>query len=299
MDSSTQYLPIRRPGLLFHAGLLAGLAALGGACFWFSVQQSVGLYFVLLQAVGLILIAPVPFLAYRFYALMQAEYVLSRDGLHLHWGLRSEDIPLNDIEWLRPAAELGFGLPLPWLRMPGALLGVRHVEGLGTVEFVASSRRNLLLLATPQRVYAISPADATGFAGTFRSAIEMGSLQPIQAASSRPAVFLRRAWDERAVRVLLLSGALLTLVVFIISGMVIPNHTTISLGYAGSGRPQPGGPPEQLLLLPVLGILCYAFDVIAGLFLYRRQEQHPVAYLLWGSSILTSLLLLAGVLLAR
>jgi len=44
-------------------------------------------------------------------------------GLRLRWGLRAEDIPLPEIEWIRPASDLGFHLPKPFLSMPGALLG--------------------------------------------------------------------------------------------------------------------------------------------------------------------------------
>jgi hypothetical protein len=49
---------------------------------------------------------PVPFLGYRAYALLRADYYIDRDSLAMLWGLRVEDIPLTDIEWVRPASDV-------------------------------------------------------------------------------------------------------------------------------------------------------------------------------------------------
>ena len=131
MDLQTVFPPARRAGLIFHIGavlLLLGMAAL---VFLQAYQESVGQGFIFGILGSIVLVAPVPFLLYRGYALSQSTYTLDRDGLRLRWGLRGEDIPLPSIEWVRPAAELGFRLPLPFLQWPGAVVGRRRVEGLG------------------------------------------------------------------------------------------------------------------------------------------------------------------------
>ncbi|MGZ6286405.1 MAG: PH domain-containing protein, partial [Ktedonobacterales bacterium] len=104
--------------------------------------------FVIYLLVGLVAFAPIPLLGYRAFALFRAEYVLNRDSLELRWGLRDEEIPLMDIEWVRPIEDLAFPLSLPSAVLPGALLGLRRHRDLGIVEFIASDRRNLLLVAT-------------------------------------------------------------------------------------------------------------------------------------------------------
>jgi hypothetical protein len=158
-----RFEPPRRRGIILHVTASLILLASGGTLFYFAMQEQVGTYFVLFLLFSLILLGALPLVVYRGYALQTAYYILERDGLRLHWGLREEDIPLPDIEWIRPADELGFDLPRPLLVWPGALLGVRRVEGLGLVEFLASELETMILVATPNKVFAISPQDPGAF----------------------------------------------------------------------------------------------------------------------------------------
>jgi hypothetical protein len=58
-------------------------------------------------------------LAYRLYALWTASYSLERDGVHLRWGFRSEDVPIDAVLWVRTDENLGMRLALPFFRWPG------------------------------------------------------------------------------------------------------------------------------------------------------------------------------------
>ena len=89
------------------------LAFVGAGGFFFSraSQDPSGVNFLLYMLIALILLVPLPLLGYRLYALNNAVYILRREGLMIRWGLRREDIPLNSIEWMRPANEIGFRLP--------------------------------------------------------------------------------------------------------------------------------------------------------------------------------------------
>ena len=296
MDLQTRFRPPRRAGVLFN---LAGFVILGGAAalvFLQVYQQGSGAEFVFGLLLAGLLVLPLPLIAYRAYALFQGEYILDRDGLRLRWGLRWEDIPLPDIEWVRPANELGFRLPLPFLQWPGAILGTRRVEGLGMVEFVAGDFKSLLLVATPHKVYAITPADGRSFLRTFRQIVELGSLTPITSLSVRPVVFYQQVWNDRLGRGLLLGGLALTLLLFVMAGLVIPGRTSVSLGYDPQRQPLEPISAERLLLLPVLSGLAYAVDTIVGLFFYRKVEQHPAAYVVWASSLITPFMLLLAIL---
>jgi hypothetical protein len=267
-----------------------------GFCFWLAIEQQVGSYFILLLLFGLALAAALPWLAYRAYALLQARCTLERNGLRLRWGLRAEDIPLPQIEWVRPAGELGLPLRLPSLRWPGAILGTRHIDGLGDVEFMAAEEETLLLVATPHKIYAISPADPRRFQSAFQRAIEMGSPTPLSSFSALPAAFLQRVWADRAARILVLSGLGLTILLFLIVGLLIPGRSFVSLGFDSAGEPLPPAPPERLLLLPVLAALMMTVNLLGGLFLYRRNDWRTIAYLLWGSGALAPTLLIIAAL---
>jgi hypothetical protein len=296
-DLRTVFPPARRNGLIFHG--VAVLALLGAAVLVFlqAYQVDVGGGFIFGTMAAVVLAAPVPLLLYRSFALAQSSYTLDRDGLRLRWGLRGEDIPLPQIEWVRPAAELGFRLPLPLFQWPGAVVGRRKVEGLGEVEFIGSDVRLLLLVATPQKVYAISPADGRAFIRSFRQIIELGSLSPLPSYSVLPAAFLQKVWQDRPARWLVLAGLALTGILFILAGLIIPTRSTISLGYNALRQPLDPVSADRLLLLPLLGSVAYLGDLLAGLFFYRSDVQRPVAYLLWGSSVLTPILLFLAIVL--
>lgn len=290
------FYPFRRNGLLLHIGIALVLAAGSGVCFWqLSLQQGQPSFLWLLLA-GILLLFPLPLLLYNIYGLFSASYTLERDGLRLRWGLRAEDIPLQDIEWLRNAEELGFALPLPFIRFPGAILGTRNVEGLGKVEFLAADAQNLLLVATPQRVFVISPADQRAFERAFRRSTEMGSLSPMLAYSTQPVVFLRQILADRAVRVLLAVSAFLLIALLVVVALQLPGRELISLGFDSKGLPREPGPAQQLLLLPLMGAVVLTADLLAGVILYHRWKQHLIAYFLWASSGLTSLLLIIAAL---
>jgi hypothetical protein len=291
MEGSVFY-PDRRRGLGVHIGLSLLLAGLAGGSMFLALQQEVGSYFMLLLLLSLVSIVALAWVLYRGYALLRARYILERDGLRLRWGLRLEDIPLPEVEWIATLDELGFDLPVPRLRMPGSLTGTLQVENLGTVEFMASERRSLLLLGTHHKVFAISPEDVGQFRQSFQRAMEMGSLTPIAPFSALPAVFLQRAWSNRWARRLVLSSLVASLALFVIVSLIIPGHSEVSIGFDAAGQPMPPVHPERLLLVPVLGSFVFLVDLLAGLFFFRKPEDKPVAYLLWGASVLTPILLL-------
>jgi hypothetical protein len=290
-----EFTPALRPGLIIHIAAGAFLSAGSAFCFWAASRQAVGLNFLVLLLLALLFLVPLPLVLYRGYALVRARYIISRDMLNLSWGLRVEEIPLTEIEWIRAAVDTAYNLPLPRLSWPGALLGERHVDGLGPIEYLAASTDNLLLIATPQKIYAISPSDPAGFVRAFQTSMEMGSLTRVKSYSARPAAYLRNVWDSRAARVLILAGLASTLVLFILVSLIIPTRATVSLGYNASGQPLPPVPRELLLLWPVLGSISFGINLLAGLFLFRISEQQVLAYLLWTSSGLTSFLLILAV----
>jgi hypothetical protein len=294
MAPSNVFIPPRQRGLIAHSAAAALLALLSAGCLVVGLAQEVGGNFIVLLTLSLVFFVPLPLFLYRTYSLLRATYAVERDGLRLRWGLRAEDIPLPEIEWVRPASELGYSLPLPLLHWPGAIRGVVNVRDLGAVEFMASDVRTLLLVATPARIFAISPEDQGGFLKAFRRTIEMGSLQPLPSLSIQPTAYLVRIWRDEAARVMLIAGLVVVLMLFVSVSLAVPGRQSISLGYSPDGNPLPPVPSSQMLLLPVLAAFCYTTDLVAGLFFYRRSNWQPIAYLLWGSGVAAPVLLLVA-----
>jgi hypothetical protein len=246
--------------------------------------------------ISLLAFVPIPFLGYRAYALVRADYYIDRDSLAMLWGLRIEDVPLSDIEWVRPASDLTRPLLLPPLRLPGAILGTRRHPDLGLVEFIASDARNLILIATSKRIFAISPRNAAGLVQTFARATEMGSLTPTEAKSVYPSFIITQAWDSPMARFLWISGILLNLGLIAWVGLLIPSLSQIPFGFNPFGTPNEVASSTQLILLPLISGLMFIVGMTAGLYFYRWDRQRPLAFIVWGSSTLSTILFLLAVL---
>ena len=287
--------PAKQLGLLLHAILILLLA--GGTVWGFAnlTDAQMGPTFVTYLLVGVLAFAPIPFLGYRAYALFKADYYIDRDSLAILWGLRVEDIPLTDIEWVRPATDLTNPLSLPRLRLPGAVLGTRRHPDLGAVEFIASSAKNLILIATSKHVFAISPRDAAALVRTFARATELGSLTPTEAKSVYPSFVITQAWESPIARFLWMTGFLLNLGLVGWVGFLIPSLPQVPFGFDAFGIPNETVPSVRLILLPLLSGLLFITGLLTGLYLYRWDRERPLAFMIWLSSTLSALLFLLAV----
>lgn len=293
-DSFAFYPPLRR-GLIVHAAGVMILGMLSASSLMVALRQAVGGYFILLLLLSLLFFVPFALMLYRGYALLRARYLIEREGLRLRWGLRAEDIPISQVEWVRPVSDLPYRLRLPLLSWPGALLGSVNVRDLGPVEFLAAEVETLLLVATPQHIYAISPSDPKEFMRAFRGSIELGSIDPLPSLSVQPAAYLQTIWADRLARWMIGVGIGLVGLLFVMVSLAIPTRAAVSLGFTPAGEPIAPVPAQQLLLLAVLGAFAVVVDVLGGLFFYRQPDGRLVAYLLWGAGMLTPVLLLLAV----
>ena len=272
------------------------LLGLSGFLLLLALEQQSSGYLALALLGAVLLFLPIPFFLYAGYSLLRARYIIDRDGLRLRWGLRSEDIPLSSVDWVRPARELTSSFNYPGSSFTGVLRGVRPSADLGQVEFMASDKEQLLLVATHARVYAISPARQNDFLLAFQSAFELGSISPLQPQSTQAGLFMKNIFADRRARVLILSGILLTIALLVAVALIIPTRASIALGYPLSAAAQEPSPPDRLLLLPVLCFFSLAIDLTLGSYFYRRPDQKTLAYIVFGSTSLLPLLLFVALL---
>lgn len=297
MKEEFVFYPPVRWGLIVHiAGALA-LAGAGGYGLWQTFHAIIGPNFIVYLILSLLALGLAIWFVYRAYALQGAFYVLERDGLRLHWGLRLEDIPMNTVIWARMAEDLETRLPLPWQRIPGSIQGNRTLPGVGKVEFLASSWRGIVLVATSEQIYAISPQDPQAFLNAFQRFMELGSLSPLPARSVFPTILITRVWQARLARYMILLGLSFSLILLIGASLVIPGRDQISLGYTPALETRDPIPAVRLMLLPVLNGFFFLADLLLGLFFFRQDERQSLAYLLWGGGTLTALLFLLGMML--
>jgi len=291
------FFPARRTGLFFHIIAILIFTLISAISLWQAAHANLSQLFLLYLLLALSAIGIVIWLSYRFYSLQNSSYSLGRDGVRLRWGLRLEDIPLDEIRWIHQESDLSEPLPLPGFHWPGAVLGQRNLLDGDRIEFLASTSRRMIVIATAGRYFAISPNDPNAFLLAFQRCTEMGSLTPLKARSVYPKFLLGRVWATPPARYLLIIGSAISLILFIWVRLTIPPRSQVRLGYLPNVSSGSLVPAVRLMLLPVLNTFFCLANILLGLFFFRREESQPLSYLLWGSGILTPLLFMIAVLL--
>lgn len=276
-------------------GLILCLAALGAIALGIGQLSRAAISAALLVWAALPILGAVlgGMAAYRLYGLLTARYVLDRNGLGIRWGQAIEEVPLPLVRLARPSdEEMRFLRPKPGLRWPGCVVGSNHIAGLGEVEFFATGvPKRGLLVRTDDRALVISPPDPDAFLRAFLEASRQGVLDPIEPRSERPDLFPARLWRDPVARVLLVPGIGLPLVLLGFLGLRAGSlPPRVPFGFDPAGNPNPLVPPGRLLLLPLVGALCWGVNLAIGTGFYRKSEDRSLAHAMWGLTIVVDLL---------
>jgi hypothetical protein len=299
-EAQQVFRPSRKRGLILQAGFILLIGSVATAAILGALRFGSGSGFVLLLLLFLVLLAILPIFIYRFMALQNASYVLDRDGLRIHWGLRYEYLPISEIEWIRPLHDTGFVLYKPPLALPGALLGKIYHPDLGIIEYLAANEDDLIMVATHTKILILSPENKALFLLTFQRIMELGSLVSIQAESKMPIAFVEDVFRNRMARIFLISGFFLALMGFVSTALFIPIAPEIPLGFNSLGQPLPPVPSEQLFFLPIAAAFVFSFNLLLGFYFYRKEEFRILSFFLWITSNLVSfLIILATIILGQ
>lgn len=295
MTEEQIFSPPKATGIFLHGFLVLLMLGGSGVLVFLAFSRTASWSLILYLFGALFLLALTTIAGYRAYALMHGTYTVERDGLRVRWGLRSEDVPLPEVFWVRPATDLVKQLRLPPFSIPGAILGSTNHEELGHVEFIASSLQNLVIVATANKTLVLSPEDPQDFVNKFQRVIEMGSLYPIAPHTAVPVVFIQQIFGDRYARILILLMAGFTLVMLLVTSLLIPVNSSISLGYDINGMPLPPVNSNRLLLLPIISIFFTILNLVLGTFFFRRLETRKISYFIWAAGVLSPFLFLLGV----
>ena len=286
------YAPSRGKGILFLSAACAVLGFLESSLLkWFDISH-IDLRFFLVLIAMIIFAVPLAFLLYRLYSLIFSYYRLERDGLHIQWGLRSEVIPLNAIEWIRSPREMTEDVPWSVLPMPGAYLGTVPVGEQMTFEFLASDMGKMLFLGTSRYIYAISPRSPEKFMTGFERILQMGTLTNVPWTTARPAGWLLDAWNNRYGRLFTLLSLGFLVILYIWSGLHFQDGAAIGRVFAAEVRPGQefreavprSLPVMRMQILPVAGTVIWIFGTILGLWFYQQKAYRRAAELMWGAA---------------
>lgn len=285
-EASLSFTPIRRRGIFLHSGAaLLNLALVAFLSIQALAQQVRG-FFILYLIAAVVAFIPLPLVLYRLFALVRSKYQVDRDGFYLQWGLRAEDIPMIEVDWVRLLSDLPYKLELPRLSVAGCVVGITNHPDLGSIEFIATHPSELILIATHSRIFAISPKDIRGFMNAYQRSAELGSIAPIASKSSRADFLASSLLSDRTARWLILSSTFLSAALLIIVSFIIPTRDVVPLDYDPINQTLQATPAERLLLFPVLSLLMLVADLAVGSYLYRKEGFRMASYLTFASALI-------------
>ena len=278
-EISFTYAPSRGKGILFLFSVCGILAFLEWFLVWRFGTFQVGPQLFLLLIAMLIFAVPLVFLLYRLYSLLFSYYRLERDGLHIQWGLRTEVIPLNAIEWIRSPMEMTEDVPWSVLPMPGAYLGTVEVSEHLSYEFLASDMGKMLFLGTSRYIYAISPNDPAGFMAGFERILQMGALTNVNWTTTRPGNWLLEAWRNKTGRISAILSLLFLLLLYILAGIRF-NESNIEMSENSVGNLL----TIRSLSLPIFATIIWLIGTLIGLWIFQQKSCRRIAELIWGAA---------------
>ena len=247
-------------------------------------------------ALIVLFLTTVPYLIYTLYALHRSQYILERGGIRLFWGWRSENLPMEDVDWVYRVEDLETAPHLPVIHWPGAVTGVRRFQRGPEVEYLASRPKGLVIIAAGNRYYAISPTSVPAFINAYNELTELGAIDPLPLESVRPALILTDMIKIKPILWILISGGLLNISLLILTLLIIPSRELVSLGFTPAGLPRENLDSVRLVLFPIINTTAYLANLVLGLFLFRNEENRFLAYILWGASVVVAILFHIGIL---
>ena len=286
MDEKIEHRPDRSLGFAIHLGLILINSAISGYLLYRALSSEMQGVFILYLISSIITFIPAPFLFYQAFALARAKYVITRDGIAIQWGLRTEDIPIEEIEWIRRPRDFVHPITQPPFRLPGAVLASCNDRDLGLIEYIATEIKRVVLVATHTKVFALSPGNPYAFINDFHRSAELGSFSPFKKQSSRPQLILTQLLRDKTARSFLIASLSISLILLIAVSFIIPNISTVPLGLESSGEIQETSPAERLILLPFLSLLLFFIDLGYGAYLFRKKGFKNASYIIFFSSLL-------------
>ncbi len=278
-------------------GILASIASLLAAI---AIMVAIarlpfsGLSFVL-ALLATALLAVCLYLLYRSLCCLTLAYWVDRDGVTVVWLFARQIIPMMHIQRiLRGTQAQTIG---PWWAWPARYMARLAGGPRGSIVSLATRPPSQqVLLVTPAGIFGLSPKDPDGFLEALQERYQLGPARPLTPGRQLPRVARWPIWRDRLGMGLLALGFLGALALFGWLSFTYPQlPERLPLHFNLEGVPDRIGPRAGLLALPIIGLLTWIVNGVAGGLAYARQRLG--AYLLWGGTLVVQVL--AGIALAN
>ncbi len=241
---------------------------------------------------GLLIALSLPLLTilgYLLYGLFSLSYLIGRDSLVICWARRQEIVPLAAIESTIPAETLGEEIKIRGLRWPGYCIARGRGDKAGEVLFFSSDRpAEQLLITTPTMSYIVSPSNRTGFLSALRARQRLGPAQELQQATQDRGLVALSVWRDWKALGLMASGGVANAGLFAYIAARYPFLPELVPLLSEAGQVKLIGTKEELLELPIIGLVVFLANTIVGFILHRWER--PVTYFLTAIALVVQIL---------
>ncbi len=241
---------------------------------------------------ALLIALSVPLLAilgYLLYGLFSLSYLIGRDSLVISWAKRQEIIPLAAIESIVPAETLEERITVRGLRWPGCCIVRGHGGKVGEVLFYSTNRpAERLLITTPTMSYIISPSNPTGFLSALRARQRLGPAQELRQAREEGGLAALPIWRDWKALGLVALGAVANAGLFAYITARYPYLPELVPLLSEAGQVKLIGTKEELLQLPIIGLIVFVANTVLGFALHRWER--PLTYCLTAIALLIQIL---------
>ncbi len=245
-----------------------------------------GLSFLLTLLVLLSLAAAV-YIGYRTLGAFTLEYWVDRDAVTMVWGPTRQVVPIGAIQEIIVGASAQALTPPRFWHWPCVdRRRMLYANALGLVNAYATRPpAEQIFLTTTGETFSLSPVDAAGFVAALQERYALGPARQVQTEIQRPPLWTWSLWRDPVALFLIWAGLFGVILLFGVLSFRFPHLSSdLPLHFDVNGIPDRISSKTGLFALPVIALLAWGFNLIAGIVLYRRV-QRGAAYLLWGGAL--------------
>ncbi len=237
-----------------------------------------------------VVVGSLPVLAHlllRTWAAFTLEYWVDRNAITVRWAYLRQIIPLPSIVHIDADHDLPIGKPRP-LNWPAPYLrNVGHDQSIQM--FATRPPAQGVLFDTADGTFVLSPVDPQAMIETVQERYAMGPSLVLAPARVRAGRLNRLLPSDRLGVWLLVGGLLGVLILFGVLMISFPNlPDVLTVRYNSAGLPEEIREKGALYRLPIIGLLAWGINGIAGLVLMARR-QAMAAYMLWSGAVVVQI----------
>ncbi len=266
--------------------LLIAAAAVGILAFLRPISL-IAFGMILVVMVLLFLAASAGFLSYGCWSL---RYTLDRNQLTIHWGFTRRIIPLSEIQRLVSGVGVG-SMRIGGINWRGYHVGRGTTDALGRALFYSTHRspHEVLFVVTPAATYGVSVPDFSRFAREIEWRQQLGPTMAVETArypTAWPLSFLGR---EKVMLGMIGFALLLNVSLWgYLSHIHAALPNLLPLHFTPLGEVDRVGLKQEIFWLPTMGFIALIFNLLLGLWLYRRERLG--AHLCLGAALFLQIL---------